>query len=348
MGVAPGVALGNETTAVSRIEPSELPRCVVMVGNPPGQPEPPPDFPFNAWKNAVRGEVQAELRFLAADQPPEVTLQVSISPPRPGQAEESPDELGTYRDALRRSVEAHLQKLRLPCQAQQSTPTVLRRVYEFRPSLGGYMASATIDAADQARQARTGCLRHVKGEQRPEYPAKATRAEIDGYVIVKLRFESPDAPPVIQDLFARPKADPLARSVEDFTKGLRMPCLGSAPDVITQVYRFRFEGEATGLRPLTLRQLLSVDERLSTDGLTLDTRPMGCPFDIHLWYRQPYMPNAVTEIGPTQASRQPLLDYLRGVKIAGPAAVQDAIFGDSTTVTVQCLDIAIPPKEKRS
>lgn len=313
---AAGAAWAQQVT----LEPDAAQRCLT------GPAE--PAYPFGAWKTEVRGTVEVQLRFDAPDRPPVATLKAT--------------EGGDAADAFVEAVRAHVAQLRVPCMAPGAAPVRLEQVYVFRPDDRKVYWSRPRSADEASRREMLGCL--VRPAEAPAYPERAERAGVQGVVIGIARYEAPDRPPVIT-LHARPHARPLLPTARDFLEATRLPCHRGEPLEMAMSFVFRFEGYAEGLRPLTLNQLLPAVRGLRRTGLTLDTRPMACPFDVKFHFRQPMLPNVVGEVDARDPARRPLIDFLERVDLDLPGRTLDAIYGDTTTITVPCLQIDIPPQE---
>lgn len=305
------------------LEPEAAQRCLTG----PGEPA----YPFGAWKTETRGTVEVQLRFDAPDRPPVATLK----------ATEGGDAAYDFVEAVR----AHVAQLRVPCMAKGAAPVRLEQVYVFRPDDRKVFWSKPRSADEAARREMLGCLVHPP--ESPPYPKRAEKENVQGVVIGIARYEAPDRPPVIT-LHARPHARLLLPAVRDFLEASRLPCHRGEPLETAMSFVFRFEGHAEGLRPLTLTQLLPAVRGLRQAGLTLDTRPMACPFDVKFQFRQPMLSNIVGEVGAREPARRPLIDFLERVDLDLPGRTLDAIYGDTTTITVPCLQIDIPPQEKSS
>jgi hypothetical protein len=305
------------------LEPEAAQRCLTG----PGEPE----YPFEAWKTGVRGTVEVQLRFDAPDQPPVATLKAT--------------EGGDAAEGFVEAVRTHVARLRVPCMAPGAAPVRLEQVYVFRPDDRKVFWSGPRSADEAAQLEMLRCL--VRPPESPPYPERALRQGVQGTVIAVARYEAPDRPPAIT-LHTRPDARGLHAAVRPFLEATRLPCHRGGPLEVVMSFVFRLEGEARGLRPMTLDQLLPVVRDLRRTGLTLDTRTMACPFDVEFQFRQPHLHNVAAEVGNTDPARRPLLEFLEGLDIAVPGRVLDAIYGDTTTITVPCLQIDIPPQEKSS
>lgn len=316
-------AVGGAWAQKVQLEPSAAQRCLTG----PSEPE----YPFVAWKMEQSAEVKAQLRFTAPDRPPEAEIQVT------GGEDQAP--------AFKEAVRVHVAQLRLPCLERGAGPVQLSQIYDFRPDSRKAYASRPVDADAARRQAALSCITRIDKE--PDYPERARRDGVQGVIIGQMLFEAPDRPPAVK-LHARRAMRPLLFSAESFFAGFRMPCLEGAPVLTSMALVFRFEGEAQGFKPLTLPQLLGSVRGLKTAGFKMDTTAMGCPFDLFFRFRQPHLPNSVMELGSTHPTRRPLIEFLERADLEGSERTLDAIYGDSTTVTVPCLNIAIPPQEKTS
>jgi hypothetical protein len=314
---------GSRAQQTVHLEPSDTQRCLT------GPVE--PEYPFAAWKRNQAATVEAKLRFDGPDRAPEAELRAST---RDGDA----------ADFLA-AVKAHVAALRLPCMAAGSQPVRLTQVYDFRADGRKVYPSRPTDDDDPARRAALRCI--TRPASGPEYPTRAARENIQGNVVALVRYEAPDRPPMVR-LHARPDMRPLLPVVEEFLAGFRMTCLAGSPVEVAMSFVFRLNDDVKGFKPLTLTQLLGSIRGLPAAGLELDTRPMGCPFDLSFWYRQPFLPNVVDEIASTDPARRSLIGLLEQVELLGSTSTLNAIYGDTTTITVPCLQIAIPPQEKSS
>ena len=165
-------------------------------------------------------------------------------------------------------------------------------------------------------------------------------------VLARLRFVAADQPPQVQ-LFFRPASAPLANAVETMVKGYRMPCFEGAEAInSTWEFFFRLDGlPAFGFKALTLPLFISHVHGIKAQTLQMDTSTMGCPFDLRFAYLQPYMANTVAEIGDRDPARRPLLAWLAAQHLDLPRRALDAVFADSTVITVPCARIDLKPKE---
>jgi hypothetical protein len=311
------------------LEPSAATRCLM--------PEEPqrgvPAYPFEAWKLGHEGRVLVALTFTAADKRPAVKVLES-------------EGVGRSESDFVDAVREHVQTYRVPCLDEARTPARLQLEFVFKPDQREARASAPIDPGALRRKELMKCVAHRSGQKTPEYPGDAQRAELQGRVIARLHFTAADQPPQAQVL-ARPVAQPFARAIEEFVKGYRMPCFdGAEPVDATFSYIFVLEGAgAYGLKPLGLLAFMSRVQGIQKQTLQFDTTTMACPFDVKFQYRQPYMDNWVGEYDNNNPARRPLLNWLANQHLDLPRRSLDAVFADSTVITVPCAKINLKPQE---
>jgi len=306
------------------LEPSALVRCMTPARAERGVPE----YPFDAWKEGRGGYVKVELTFRYPDWSPDVKVLEDAADP-----------------AFAAAVRDFVKRLRVPCLRPEDAPARLTQDYVFEPSSRRVQFGGTVDPAHLEHANLVGCIVHRSGRKIPDYPAEARRREVQGNVLVNLRFTSPDAPPEAK-VFARPGARLLAREIESWTDGYRMPCLVGRTLETSIIFSYRFEVDRRfGFKPLTLRQVLPMVRNVALQRLDFDTTRMGCPFDLQFTYRQPHLPNWVGEVGKTVSSRNELIEWLRESELDLPGEYLDSVFGDSTIISVPCLKIDIKPKE---
>jgi hypothetical protein len=303
--------------------PSAASRCL----QPPAEERGLPEYPFAAWKNGEKGRVKVELEFTIPDGRPRVRVLESDGP-----------------SSMVDAVETHLRSYRVPCLTPADAPARLQIEFVFRPDDRQVLWSRPVDADATQRRKSLQCVRHTSGEKAPAYPMDALRRELQGRVLVKLRFVAPDKPP-IAEVYARPSAKPLADAVDSWVQGYRMPCLdGASADGIWS-FVYRIEGEAFGFKPLDLLQFMGVVSGIDKQRIGFDTSAMGCPFELRLQYRQPFTVNLVGEVGASDPARRPLIEWLQAAQLNLSRRSLDAVFADFTTITVPCVKINLKPKE---
>ncbi|KPF43230.1 hypothetical protein D621_19820 [beta proteobacterium AAP51] len=310
------------------VEPTAEQRCLTPAVADRGTPE----FPFDAWKREESGRVVVALHFTGATLRPEVKVVLSESS-------------GDSSTAFVQAVRNHVASWRVPC-LPSGQATTLNLEFVFLPSSKQVFSSAPQDAAAERASRLMKCVEHLKGEAVPDYPQSALRQELQGRLLARVSFDSADKKPTYQVL-SRPSARPLQPGVESFIEGLRMPCFdGQAAVETTYSFIFRLEGlGAYGLKPLDLMTLMRRVQGIQQQRLRFDTTTMGCPFDVKFQYRQPYLNNWAATDGQHRATREPLLRWLADAHLDLPGRSLDAVFADTTVVSVPCLNIDIVPKE---
>ena len=322
--LAPAVALPLLAQAQQvELEPSAASRCL----QPPAAERGVPEYPFAAWKNQEKGTVKVELEFTTPDKRPRVAV-LERDGPR----------------SLVDAVEEHVRSYRVPCLTAAETPSRLRIEFVFKPDDRRVAWSRPTDADSERRLTALRCVAHDSGKKLPAYPDDALRGQVQGRVLARLRFVAPDQPPEAE-VFGQASAELLTRAIRRWVSGYRMPCLEGAPVEAIWTFVYRFEGEAFGFKPLDLLQLMGVTKDIETQRLQMDTNTMACPFDVQFQYRQPFAKNFVGELGPTDPSRRPLLDWMQGIQLNLARRPMDTVFGDTTTISVPCAKINLKPKE---
>lgn len=312
------------------LEPSAAMRCLTPAAEQRGMPE----YPFDAWKREHKGRVLVELSFTTPDKRPAVAVLAS---------EGEGDSKDSFVDAVRQ----HVASYRVPCLDEGTgVPARLRLEFVFSPNTREVQSSGPKDPGDERRSQLLNCLAHTSGKKSPDYPMSALRTELQGRVLAQLHFSAKDQAPQARVL-GRPSAEPLASAVESFVKGYRMPCFdGGQPVLATFTFVFVIEGTgAYGLKPLGLVDVMSRVQGIQQQTLQFDTTAMGCPFEVRFQYRQPYLYNSVEGLGANNSPRQALLIWLANVHLELPRRALDAVFADSTVITVPCAKINLKPKE---
>ena len=290
-----------------------------------------PDYPFEQFKSRIKGRVKVELVFTTPATRPEVKV-----------LEHEGD------DNFVRSVKDHVRDLRVPCHDGSATPARLVFDYVFKPDDRQVHWATPLDADDPARGALLRCVKNIRPQASPDYPTAARGKDVQGTVLARLRFDSPDGPPVAQ-VFAQPSAELLRAEIEGWVKGYRMPCHTGAPveAVWTLVFSLKDDG-GYGFRDMELLTYLRVVRDIDKQLVQFDLKQMTCPFEVRLQYRRPHLPNLVGEVGNRDPARRPFLDWLAAQELNIPKASLDAVFGDTARITVPCVTLDLKPKEKNS
>lgn len=319
MAIAACTQVGAQQVSLA---PSPAVRCLTPAVAERGVPE----YPFDPWKRGEGGSVVVDLIFTTPDLRPQVDI---VSQQGDGD--------------FAAAVKAHVSNFRVPCLQYADIPVRLRQEYVFLPDGRTVSWTSPVDAADAQRRERLACIQR-KGE--PVYPLSARQRGLGGRVIVEARFVGPDQPPETKT-YAVGRGDHFERSATDWVQALRLPCLGDAPITTLYTLIYRIEGDpAFGFKSLTLRELLSGVKDLRRQRVRFDTTQMGCPFELRLQYRQPFLPNAVGQVGEADPRRQPLIDWLSQVVLDLPDNLNESVFADIAPIAVSCIRIDLNPQEK--
>lgn len=318
---------GARAQGVVTLEPTAAQRCMTLAPDAPGSE---PVYPFEPFKLGKAGKVSVELRFTGADLRPAVKILSHEGD-----------------DAFVDAVTAHVRHLRVPCFEPREIASTVRIEYVFMPDVERPVQSEPQDGSAAQRQAQIACVRHDSGKPTPVYPREALNRRQQGRIVAQLRFESADAPP-LATVYGRRSAALLRDEIEDWVKGLRMPCHTGDPVEYAMTYVYQFEGYPYGFVPgVSFRQLLAAMPPEQRKQVPPDSTAMGCPFDVRFIARRPEMPNQVDQLGDWRAERLPLLAWLRTVTVGGDGPAGDSIFGDSTQFQVPCYKIQSTPSTNK-
>jgi hypothetical protein len=324
------LAAGGAVAQHTSLSPSAAVACL----SPPPAERGAPEYPFEAFKNKLPGDVQVRLRFTGPGLAPQVTV------------------VSQQGDtSFIGAVRSHVATLRLPCH-DGAEPVDLDFSFAFRPDETP-LSPVPIDPADTERQRQLQCLEHRSGHNMPSYPLAAQMTGVQARIPVQLRFEAPDQPPAVRLLprvggdspqGGRYGTDIFLATLRTWADGYRMPCLSGGPITMLKIFVFRIEGDAWGFKPgVSLRELLPLVRNIRQQRLQFDFSRMQCPFAVRVEYLQPNLPNRVRQIGSPVAARQPFIDWLVQTQFDMPPRSLDAVYGDVLTITVPCLKIDLNP-----
>ena len=285
-----------------------------------------PDYPDDEWRRGVPGRVLAELIFTGPQLRPELRVVQSEGGP-----------------AFIESVRRHVRNLRLPCLESASSPARVQLDFVFKPvERSGAAPEATDpDRAEQERQ--LACVVNAAG-MKPEYPMQARRNDVQGRVLLEMRFVNAEGPPEIT-LVARPSSKDFLAPVTGWAQQFRMPCHAGRPVPTRWTLVYRFEGdESYGFKKLRLIDFLGSIRDIQSQRVNFDFDTMACPFEIRLQYLQPQRRNEVVQINEPNSARQPFLDWMAGSELKLGDKAQDAVFGDKLVLTVPCGKFDLEPK----
>lgn len=302
------------------LAPGPVDRCLQQDGDGPV-------YPFDLFKHGQVGRVLVDITFTAADKAPDVTV------------------LGNDGDrAFVKAVREHVSSYRVPCLSSADGPVRVRREFNFVRDRRAVRWADAPDPAVARRQRALACMKHERGET-AEYSVGARRAGEQGRVLAELRFTTPNGEPTVK-MHAPEGLQTLASEAADWLRGQRMPCLQEGPVdvVITMIYRLE-DMPAYGFRPMAFKTYLAGITGIADQRVQFDTTTMGCPFDVRLQYRQPFLPNAVGELGDHDPMRAPLLRWLAAQSLRLNPSQHRAVFADSITLTVPCIRLNLNAKE---
>jgi hypothetical protein len=298
-------------------------RCLQHEAGPQAEPA----YPAAAYNANLGGRVQVVLRFAGPDARPSVQVLLH---------EGDEEFLGAVR--------AHLRGLRVPCMSPSGPAVEFRQEYAFVPDQRRVHWSEPRDQRIAGGARVWSCLVHGSGFRAPAYPAWALRDEVQGRVVLRLRFDKPDAPPGV-DVFSRPSTRRLALQLASWAEDYRLPCLDQ-PSSTLFTYVYTINQNRYGFREISFRQVLGGARGIRQQTLAFDTTQMGCPFDLRVHYLRPQLANNVGEPGEPVPARRPLIEWLEGFEFDLPDDALDAAWGDTFKVTVPCIRINFKPKEK--
>ena len=294
---------------------SEALACLTPPPDARGVPEYDPEL----VRRKDGGTIKVELEFRAPDAAPVVRVLSD-----------------TYLRALLDSVRQHVRGYRVPCLPSGSQPARLVFEFVFTPEDGRPVHRLPpMDANEAAQREAMKCLTRADAQRVPKYPRRAVREELQGLYLLKLTFSSPTAPPALAFLYG-PDHTLLRESLREFAAGYRLPCIDAAP--VNGVIEFTFQidgGTRSVMRDMTLQQLLNAATRY-TQPVVFDLDAMGCPFDVRMRILQPYLSNAVAQVGERQAAREPLLRWLSEMHFKIAADKLEGVIGKPFTVSVPC------------
>jgi hypothetical protein len=296
---------------------------------------PQPTYPPQRLERKEGARFELELRFDSPRRGPRMRVLPSAD------AQDEPDR--DFVDAAREWASA----LRVPCMAEDAGPVLLRQRFEFEPlPMAAGRSSAGMPEDEQAeRHARTvACLRHAEGHRRPSYPMLYAESGRQGNVLARLTIRSANAAPEVEILTEPPRAR-FGDIVREWAQGLRAGCFdGDEPVRVGYTFRFLLENEDRVVIPdLDLRRLVGGLDTYPSP-IQVDTREMGCPFELRMTYHAPFMNNDVEEIGVSVPARAPLLQWLRKVSLRVSPSQSNRVLGDSFLLSVPCTRLDIQPR----
>lgn len=327
-------AAAQQTT----LEPSAAAQCLTAVAGARNAPE----YPIEAFLAKRAGRVKVQLTFVSPGKGPDVQVL---------------DREGADSAAFVASVDNHVRNLRVPCHDAGNKPVRLVFDFAFSPGLSEVTWSKPLDADLSDDQACMDCMLHLSGLRGPDFPAQALRAGVYGRFLVRMRFDAADKGPAIEifsgidpaevDLPKRRAFRQLESALRAWALDYRVPCLDARrPVTVILGFDFIIEGSYYGFKPgLTVRDLLPLVRDIRKQRIEFDFTAMGCPFDLKLQYRRPFMLNLVGESAGADPARRPFIEWLQQVELDLPPATRASVFADTALLTVPCLKINLSPQE---
>lgn len=277
------------------------------------------DYPQELLERKEGDTISVELVFHGPEDAPEVKI----------------NQKNSYRDLVD-VVEEYVKGYRVPCMNKNDAAVSLRQDYVFSPNDGRkVMHSSPEDEADMDRKNQLKCMLNVDSMTKPNYPQSALGKKLEGNFFVKVRFDAPDKPPVV-DWLAYYELNSLYVSVQNYLNGLRLPCMKDGPVSFTRFYTFKIDGNSTTfLKDMSLKDFLVAAKDLQRPAY-FDLNTMTCPFDLRVQYIQPYSKNEILELESTNPNRKVLIDWLSSVTLNLNKRDSIKVLGNIFTLRVPC------------
>ncbi|MBL8329446.1 MAG: hypothetical protein JNJ71_11375 [Rubrivivax sp.] len=312
-------ALSHAHAQQASLAPSEALRCMT----PAGEDRAPP-YPPQAFRARLGGRVAVEMTFTQADRAPRVRV------------------LNTPEAVLvlTQAVEAHLSGFRVPCLPEGQSVTV-NQEFNFVPDDGRQVVQWTQAREPEAerRKEELKCL--VRPSQKMSYPLNARRVNAQGVVPLRGRFHRADGPPTITLLDSTPHSA-LVSAAQDYMAQLRLPCLQGEPLDVDFFFMFILEDAPRwAIQDMDLSQYLTLVKGIQEAQAYFDFGAMKCPFDLRVEMRQPAADNRVGELDGPVPERAFFIDWLSRQRLDLPAARQNALMTQRTTLRVPCGVLAL-------
>ncbi|ROZ64429.1 hypothetical protein [Ramlibacter sp. WS9] len=275
-------------------------------------------YPEEAYKRKEGGTVNIEMEFATQDLAPKIKVHS-----------------GEASVELVSAVHEYALRLRLPCAKSHEPAVRLEQEFVFVPNDGRKVAW-TIARSPSGTPKIAHCVQHLEPGSKPIYPSKAGREGRQGSVLANVLFTAVNEKP--QVTFPDPSPYPeLAEAVRRFAEDYRLTCWDGKPLLAFQQFNFRMDdGEKKLLKDISLLTFVRAARNATAMPVFFSLDGMGCPFDVRLRYWQPIYRNEVGEVGSEVPARRAFLDWLSTLVLDLPAKSQNAILGDTMTVSVPC------------
>lgn len=277
----------------------------------------PPTYPPDRLLLNKGGVVRVQLTFRDAAKAPDVETH-SVSD-----------------ESFAEAVKDRVRDYRLPCLPAGAKPVVATQVFEFTPHDD---RKVIVGNALDDISAQHPCHFTKTPEGVPRYPRIFMGSQKrSGAVLMRMTFTDKDKPPRTQVLYTAGGGH-FVETVESYVQDYRLDCPAPfTPVTATQTFHFRMQGQDEyGLKNMSLRQFVSVMDRLSEQRVRFDFSKMKCPFDLRLTLFQPHATNKVGEVESSDPNRREFIDWLSSVALKLPAQAYEQVIGSTITVAVPC------------
>ncbi len=272
------------------------------------------------------GFMRVKLRFTQADAPPQVEMLHAMADP-----------------AMQSEVQRYLRGYRLPC-LSANDPAV-EAVQEFD------LATQRVDGEVAPLASETFAKQCVVLPPEPLTLKSSTYLRKTRNVMrASIRFEGDgQQAPTVNFAFSNGDAS-LENLVRNHISRYRMPCRTATDPVYESTQSFHFyRGDVS--RSVLKRDEFTMQEYLAsvTDNTKLtghfDLNTMACPFQVNVMLQQPFLANAITEIGEPNPNRAPLLQWMAKLPLKFMVDKDQAqdLFGTQIKVSLPCSVLKLDP-----
>lgn len=238
------------------------------------------------------------------------------------------------------AVRDHVLNYRLPCLKANLSVDAAQ---EFRV-MADDPTGRVQERALQESEARFGlpdeCLASILNAPPPDF---GRRIPLALKTIVRLTFNTPDAPPDVQLLFDSGPPTWTAAILESIAT-YRLPCITAfgGPYIGERIFAFLPYNTAAGRTPeqqragITLDQFVGLLKRPLGQSVRFDFAAMGCPFQLRFELYQPYLQNKVRDVSDANDTRREFFQWMRGVSFNISDNNLRGVMGEPTLVSVPC------------
>ena len=290
----------------------------------PGAPA-GPVYPQELYEAKVRGRIELVLEFPGPDAEPNIQSAATRT-------------LSEPEWVLFEAAAKFARHYRFTCMKAGDAPVRVQRNFNFVPT-DGRPVTWTVPPASPAgqvlpRNASHPCL--VKGPDPKMVPRFGAASPHSDRVVITYEFKQFHEPPETQVLV--PAADPhftraMLQHVGQYKVVCGMPNFRGVAmwELVNSADRERY-----ALRDSKLVPFLAATRNARQKPVSFDLDRMGCPFDVRVQYWQPFLGNAVGEIGAPVPERRPFLEWLAGLQLELNDKLASRVAGDEFTLAVPC------------